>query len=927
MPELDEPSFPVAADREVSADQGVNVNAAVAVLAPDLATADESFRVFVEDAPVAIGVSRNGVTVYANRRHVRLMGYRDLSQMLGRPVLEHVAPESRAAIADRIRSRLLGGTSEPEYEFVALRTDGTRFPVHAAVSRVELRDGPADVAFFTDISDRKRAEELAASAEARFGAFVEQANDAVLIVHQDGRILGANHAAETTYGRSRAELAAMTVYDLRAPDARADVLHRLSEVVRAPLVFEASHQRADGTVFPVEVSSRRVETSGEPVLVSIVRDISERHRTEAALRRSERRFRALFESNIIGAVYDDVHGRVMDANDEYLRIIGYTREDLVEGRIRWDTITPPEYLPLVAARVAEARADATGACKPYEKEYLRPDGTRVSVLVGFVLLPPAHEEALALVMDITERKRAEEQLRKLSRVVEQGPVSVVITDVSGRVEYVNPKFTEVSGYTLDELRGETLRVLKSGHTSESEYRDLWRTISSGHVWSGEFQNRRKSGELLWERARISPVRDRNGTITHFVAVKEDVTAQKVAQAELARAREQFLQSQKMEAVGRLAGGIAHDFNNLLTVICGFTDDMLHRVDDRSELHADLQEVMKAGNRAASLTQQLLAFSRQQIVRSVPVDLNALVVEAEKFLRRVVGEDIVLTLSLAKGLRLVMADSGQLHQVIVNLAVNARDAMPEGGELRIETSEVRIASEPDPRYPDTLPGAYVVLSVADTGHGIPLEIQSRVFEPFFTTKEQGKGTGLGLPTVFGIARQLGGNVRLESEPGKGARFEILIPIAAESDSATGSERLEAGPVRGTETILVAEDEPGVRKILERLLKTCGYEVLVAADGYEALALSEAFAGRIHLLLTDVVMPGLSGPALARELQKRRPGVRVIFSTGFTEVSRARMEGLGTAPVLTKPFTAATVAAAVRSVLGPEEPGTQRGGESR
>ncbi|MCK6551465.1 PAS domain S-box protein [Myxococcota bacterium] len=514
--------------------------------------------------------------------------------------------------------------------------------------------------------------------------------------------------------------------------------------------------------------------------------------------------------------------------------------------------------------------------------------------------------------DVMRRRAQEESFRPLWRAVEHAPASVVITDADGAIVYVNPKFTEVSGYTLDEVRGRNPRFLKSGHTSDDDYRRMWASISTGREWRGEFHNRKKDGTEFWERAVISALRDDDGHITHFVAVKEDITAEKRAQNELAKVQDQFLHAQKMEAMGRLAGGVAHDFNNLLTVICALTQEVIGAVGEQSVYSGDLREVLQAGRRAAALTKQLLAFSRQQPRQPKVFDLNACVRDAERLLRRVLREDIELSLALSPDEALVLADPGQLDQILVNLAVNARDAMPRGGRIEIAVSIVEVDALAAARHVTLHPGPHVQLVVTDSGEGIPPEIIDRVFEPFFTTKERGRGTGLGLATVLGIVQQSGGVVQLESQVGVGTVVTVLFPRAVDSADLVADATEDEIP-HGTEAVLVAEDDAAVRGLLVRLLQRCGYDVLVASHGAEALELAASRPSGVKLLISDVVMPRMSGTELARTLRHAQPDLAVLFTTGFSDLMLDELDALGSGPVIHKPFTLRAVATAVRVAL--------------
>ncbi|MFI5182615.1 MAG: ATP-binding protein [Thermoanaerobaculia bacterium] len=420
----------------------------------------------------------------------------------------------------------------------------------------------------------------------------------------------------------------------------------------------------------------------------------------------------------------------------------------------------------------------------------------------------------------------------------------------------------------------------------------------------------RDGRTIWLRTSKVPLHDESGAVFGVLGMYEDITEQRQA----AGLKEQLLQAQKMESVGRLAGGIAHDFNNLLTAILGYAELAAGRLkpDDPSRL--ELSEIDKAAQRAADLTRQLLAFSRKQVFELRVIDLNRVVSNTHKMLRRLIGEDIEFVMSLKERLSSVKADTGQIEQVLLNLAVNSRDAMPKGGKLTIETSEVELGESYSTSHFDVPPGPYVVLAVSDTGTGMDAKALSHVFEPFFTTKEAGKGTGLGLSTVYGVVKQSGGHVTVYSEPGVGTTFRIYLPRVEDAPEMDRGSSAHAALAGGTETVLVVEDEEAIRRLTCRALEAYGYTVLSAAGAREAIRLCEEYAGEIHLMLTDVVMPGVSGRELARSAAALRPLVKVLFMSGYTDnvVVHHGVLDPGT-PFLQKPFTPRSLAQKVREVL--------------
>jgi PAS domain S-box-containing protein len=515
---------------------------------------------------------------------------------------------------------------------------------------------------------------------------------------------------------------------------------------------------------------------------------------------------------------------------------------------------------------------------------------------------------------IAEDERHHETAERFRVSFEASSIGKALTSCDGRFLRVNQALATMLGYGVDELQGRPCAELTHPDDVAGNLGSMDALVADGGTQRFEKRYLRKDGGVIWVDANVAAVRDARGQPRYFVAGFVDITERKRVEENRTALEEQLRMSQKMEAIGSLAGGVAHDFNNLLSVILsytGFAAEGLAGDDPRRE---DLDEVRKAAESAVTLTRQLLAFGRKQMLQPVPLSLNAVAAGFEKMLRRIVGEDVDLALVLAPDVGLVRADPGQIEQVLMNLVVNARDAMPTGGKLTIETANVELDAEYAARHVAVTPGPYVQLVVTDTGCGMDEATRARIFEPFFTTKEQGKGTGLGLSTVYGIVKQSGGNVWVYSEVGRGTTLKIYLP--RDVSAAGPAARPVATPRRltGTETILVAEDEAALRHVASRALEAAGYTVLLAADGEEALRVGERHAGGIDLLLTDVVMPRMSGRALAQALAQTRPTLKVLYMSGYTDNAIVHHGVLdpGTR-FLGKPFTVADLARRVREVL--------------
>ncbi len=511
--------------------------------------------------------------------------------------------------------------------------------------------------------------------------------------------------------------------------------------------------------------------------------------------------------------------------------------------------------------------------------------------------------------DITASRQTEAGLRyaneALRDVIETSPLAIVGMYLDGTVNSWNRSAEQMFGWTAEEVVGKQFPIVPE--EDEAFFRGNLERIQDGETLSGvERQRRRKDGTVISVALWNSPQRDATGRIVGAVSVIADMTERK-------RLEEQFRQSQKMEAVGRLAGGIAHDFNNLLTVITGYTQMVLDEIESEHPLRANVEEVLRAAESAAALTNQLLAFSRRQIMQPSVVDLNELVVTMDKMLHRMIGEDIELETQLSPQLPKVKADPGQFQQVVMNLVVNGRDAMPAGGRIRIETGFVEIEAGSTP-VPALAPGLYVTLAVSDTGKGMDEETRRRLFEPFFTTKAKGKGTGLGLSTVYGIVKQAGGEISVESTPGAGTTFRIYLPAIAQAVAATANVGRCVARRAGTETVLVAEDEAGLGKLIRDVLEMAGYTVLLAGCPEEAIRAATEHRGPIHLFLSDVIMPRMSGRELAARVASLRSRAKVLYMSGYTE-TEILPHGIheSAVPFLQKPFTPEMLLNKVREVL--------------
>jgi two-component system cell cycle sensor histidine kinase/response regulator CckA len=708
---------------------------------------------------------------------------------------------------------------------------------------------------------------------------------------QPGRFTDVNTAASNMLGYTAEELLQLSPPDLVEPTER----ERLPAAFRELLSEKHQHVEfqlvtKDGRRIPVEISATLFDFESTPTVLAILTDVTGKKRaadmfrqaTESAIR--QHRAQARVDIAVIAALCVAVLIAL-----PYVDLLGAAESWMLNHRFAQDVSIPLAFLAAasgVYARRRKKEIDSEIAQRTRVEESLR---------------------ALQGELETRVQQRTAE-LRLRSAALDASADAIVITDQQGQIAWVNPAFTALTGYAPgDALGRKPSDLLKSGVQDSSFYRDMWTTILSGRPWRGEMTNRRKDGSVYSENMTITPVKTSEGAITHFVAIKRDLTEEK-------RLKAQFLQAQKMESVGRLAGGIAHDFNNLLTVIHGTAELATTSLADTDPLRADLGEIHRAGERAAALTRQLLAFSRKQVMKPQLLNLATLVADLRSLLQRVIGEDVNLVIPPADSQWSVKADPGQVEQVLLNLVVNARDAMPKGGTVTIETTDVEVSDTHGGPCEWAGPGNYVVLSVRDTGTGMDEKTRARLFEPFFTTKEPGKGTGLGLATVYGIVEQSGGHISVDTAPGRGTTFTICLPRVTGKPHADPLIGTTPPAVTRAETILVVEDEAGVREMARRMLAAGGYAVLTAANGAEALSLLERHRGVLHLMLTDVVMPGMNGVDLAARVAEIRPDMKILFTSGHTENAALRLAALdNTWPFIGKPYTMADLIRKVRETL--------------
>jgi len=760
-----------------------------------------------------------------------------------------------------------------------------------------------------DITEAKQAQQALQRSEATNRALIEAMPDLLLRISKDGVYLDYKAARFESPYAEPATLVGRTLEDALPPEVAAEARSLLKRSI------ETGSAQMHECRLPVKGSPHdfeaRLAPIGQDEALVLVRDITQRKRAEESLRAAEAELR-----RVLVSVSDGIWSAELGPNERGKFVYHSRAVERICGRPpeyysateRWLDQVHPDDLERVKAAFKRMAAGRS-AREQMEFRVVWPDRTLhwVRTTVNASPLDGGRIRLDGVDSDITAHKLANEALRQaneaLRTVIQASPLAIFEFDLEGRVKSWNPAAEQIFGWSKEEALGRPLPWI-------TEERELKAFRDRGGVMSAvEATEKRKDGSTVELSLWSAPLRDAAGAPSGFIMLAAEMTERRQLEAQLR-------QSQKMEAVGRLAGGVAHDFNNLLTVITGCAHMLLQDLSGSDPLRINAEEILRAVDRASALTNQLLAFSRRQVARPRPADLSALVANMDRMLRRVIGEDVELATDLSPTLAKVKADPMQIEQVIMNLVVNSRDAMPAGGKITIRTADVQLDREFARLHPTARPGAYVLLSVSDNGNGMDDEIKAHLFEPFFTTKEQGKGTGLGLSMVYGIVRQCGGEIAVASEPGQGATVSIYLPRMEGAADETTASIAPAVIQSGRETILLVEDEDEVRRLVRDVLSRQGYTVIEASDPDGALRLSEEFQRPIDLLLSDVVMPQMSGPELARRLAPRRPKMKVLFMSGYTD-DPALGEG-GRNPLLRKPFAPQDLAHRLRQTLdGPAQ----------
>ncbi len=780
-------------------------------------------------------------------------------------------------------------------------------------TKLPLHDPAGDVSgligISRDITGRKVAEEALrasrdllekAQAMAHFGSWTSGVgqDDELQWSAECGRIFDVPEGTVITLGQIMARV---------HPDDRERVMRARQEAVEthAPIDIEHRIVRNDEKLCWVRARTSVEHWNGVPRMIAVVQDITESRAAADALRASAQMLRAVFDSVSDSLVVFKEGGIYVDVNPATCELFGRPREELV-GHVGANHFVDFD------VKAHRERMFAQGQLSDHVT-IRRPNGDLRSVefYAKTNIIAGLH---LALFRDVTERKAADGRRAQLAAIVESSDDAILSVLLDGTVVSWNAAAERMFQFSAAEMRGNSIHKVVPPDILDKEIERFEGFMRTDAVHNIETTRRRKDGTIFDVAINVSPVRNADGEVVGLSEIVRDLTEQRKAEARLKQTEDELRQAQKMEAIGVLAGGVAHDFNNVLSVILSFTSLVLDDLKPNDPIRADIQEIGRAGERATDLTRQLLAFSRKQMLQPQVLDLGQAVLSMEKMLRRLLSEAIELSLLPPTALGRVLVDPGQVEQIVMNLAVNARDAMPKGGKLSIEVTNAELDADYAANHQGVAPGHYVMLAVTDTGTGMDAATRARIFEPFFTTKEVGRGTGLGLSTVFGIVKQSNGHIWVYSELGRGTTFKVYFPRVEQAVDAVAVAAPEPETLRGSETVLLVEDEEQVRVTTRTILQRNGYNVLDALNGGDALLVCEQFPAKIHLLITDVVMPRMSGRQVAERLGPLRPEMKVLFVSGYTEDSIVH-HGVLDAGIsfLQKPITPNALLRKVREVL--------------
>ncbi len=887
-----------------------------------------------EDAPDGIEiVNSNWEITNCNHAREKLTGHRR-TEIIGKHTFDFFHPKSKKKFLNRILQEAASEIDD-EFEVITRNKNKVYVWIKTRILYDDKNNFKGAINYIRIINDIKQQYKMSVDTvnealnvvsenEQKYQALFDDSVDAIFIM-TDTIFVDCNKAVEKLFAGSREKILNASIKDFLPPwhsdnNVTMEMIEEyIAKTIKGePQRFDLELRRLDNTRLHTEISMNSFILNKQPFIQVIIHDITERYLHEEALQKSERKFRQLFH-DIPDAIYvtstdGESKGNILDINLAAELQSGYSREELLSMNVLSHLSRNGNDGELAKEREKQLQQNGT---VHFEEKKVRKNGSEYWTDVILTKIAFGTGEAiLSINRDITDKKEANEKIHKLSAAIEQSPTFIMITDLNGKIEYVNRKVLEITGYSKEELLGKVFRYETVKVFPKEEFKKLWPTLEKGKPWKSEFEITKSNGESIFVSASIASIINAHGKVTNYIGLMEDRTEQRNLMAQLA-------QSQKMESIGTLASGIAHDFNNLLTVINGYSELATNVLSKDEKAYNYFKSIFNAGERASRLVGQLLAFTRQKRAELKIIDINALVNDLHKMLSRLIGSDIHVAIQLDPEISFIKADPTQIEQILINLVVNARDAINAQKEttadrtIVITTEQVVLDDSYSAKHADITEGSYVCISVSDSGSGMSKEIKEKIFDPFFTTKEKGKGTGLGLATVYGIIKQNKGTIQVYSEPGEGTIFKIYWPATDSSAPEQMVSEKSYKPSVGNEHILLVDDDEEVRSLSAEMLTSLNYKVTEASSGEEAIKLIKQKSNHPDLVLTDLVMPGMNGVELAKEIKRVIPGIKILFASGFADERffKADMDNLER-NYIQKPYTLFSISKKIREICGTE-----------